>query len=254
MAVIKTVEKKCTPTSEMQKECPRCGAKNGTIKAFGLRLVHKKYTKKNGRDVSAFDTAIQMNANIQDHVQKLQEVLHPMNVRTLLENLSSEDRDLLDQPHPERYVLTHILVPPNSIRPSVPSPHDPDKYALCPPLSFLSHPLLCLVALPHTLPLSLAPALSLTLALSPPRSPTPSLSPPLPLFPFSPLFSRTYSLALTLVNLPSDKTRMNCDDLTNFVEKILMFNEELEAVLKKGEKLDQVHSVRLLLLHLLTPN
>lgn len=162
MAVIKTVEKKCTPTSEMQKECPRCGAKNGTIKAYGLRLVHKKFTKKNVRDVSAFDTAIQMNANIQDHVQKLQEVLHPMNVRTLLENLSSEDRDLLDQPHPERYVLTHILVPPNSIRPSVPSPHDPDK--------------------------------------------------------------------------------MNCDDLTNFVEKILMFNEELEAVLKKGEKLDQVHS------------
>nr|AOE43186.1 RNA polymerase III largest subunit [Cavenderia deminutiva] len=112
-----------------KRSCPRCGEINGIVrKVSALKLVHEKYKGKNEdaqRDFALqFEEAIKYNPEMKVHVKKAQEDMNPLVVLNLFRRISYQDTELLDMDpqagRPERLILTHLLVPPVAIRPSVP--------------------------------------------------------------------------------------------------------------------------------------
>ncbi|EFA78358.1 RNA polymerase III [Heterostelium album PN500] len=124
-ALLKKIYLEC----RKKKFCPRCNMVQGTVKKVSaLKLVHERYKGKNDeyiRDfLSNFDEAIKYNSEMKGHIKKAQEDLNPLVALNLFKRITSQDTELLDMNpelgRPERLILTHILVPPVCIRPSVP--------------------------------------------------------------------------------------------------------------------------------------
>ncbi|GAM24976.1 hypothetical protein SAMD00019534_081510 [Acytostelium subglobosum LB1] len=121
--------KKIYTECRKKKTCPRCNSVQGSVKKVSaLKLIHERYKGKNDeyiRDfISNFDEAIKYNSELKAHIKKAQEDLNPLVVLNLFKRISFQDTELLDMSpelgRPERLILTHLLVPPVSIRPSVP--------------------------------------------------------------------------------------------------------------------------------------
>ena len=91
--IFKLVVKEC----KKHKSCIRCGFTNGVVKKFGFKLSHELGTE-------SFD-------------------LTPIEVLSLFSRMDFEDLELIgmnsEYSRCERLILTHILVPPVCIRPSV---------------------------------------------------------------------------------------------------------------------------------------
>ncbi|EGG22501.1 RNA polymerase III [Cavenderia fasciculata] len=119
--------KKVYTDCRKKKICPKCNSVNGPVKKVSaLKLIHEKYKKEEEhRDlIEQFEDALKANAEMRNHVKKAQEDLNPLVVFNLFKRISYQDTELLDMDpdvgRPERLILTHLLVPPVSIRPSVP--------------------------------------------------------------------------------------------------------------------------------------
>ncbi|KAF2073163.1 hypothetical protein CYY_005516 [Polysphondylium violaceum] len=110
------------------KECVKCKATNGIIKKQGaFKIIHEKYKGKpeDLREYHAlYDNAIQANQELKSHIKKAQDDMNPLVVLNLFKKISYQDIEILDMDpimgRPERLILTYLLVPPVSIRPSVP--------------------------------------------------------------------------------------------------------------------------------------
>lgn len=125
----KELQAKMIKMCQSQTTCPYCGEHNGDIKKLGpLKFVHKKFKLKTADFAKAewestFEDAITANAEIAQHLKSCGEDMHPQLVRQLFSRIPAEDCELLGMSHkyarPEWMVMTHLLVPPCAIRPSV---------------------------------------------------------------------------------------------------------------------------------------
>eukprot|EP00898_Chlorokybus_atmophyticus_P005611 jgi/Chlat1/6050/Chrsp4S06335 len=120
-ALFKKLADRCKRT----RQCHYCADGQGVVKKAGstLKIVHDKYAKDRihmGRFAEDAQEAIEHNSELANHINKVQDDLNPIKVLGLLEGISDEDCEVLDlSDRPERLIMTHLLVPPVSIRPSV---------------------------------------------------------------------------------------------------------------------------------------
>ena len=126
-ALLKKIQAKC----KKGLVCGVCSNQNGLVKKIGaIKLMHEKYRGSVSKREEAarefheeFEEAIKHNQEIKLYLSKTQEDLNPLKVLKMFERISNEDCELIwldpELGRPERLILTHILVPPVSIRPSV---------------------------------------------------------------------------------------------------------------------------------------
>lgn len=128
-----SIFKKLVDKCKKIKNCPHCGACNGTVKKVSgaptLKIVHEKFKgKKAVDDLEEFrtnlETAISINRDIEQCLsQNLAEDLLPTRVLELFSHISDPDCEILwIDPiigRPENLILQNLLVPPVPIRPSV---------------------------------------------------------------------------------------------------------------------------------------
>lgn len=127
----KGIKKKIVDKCKKISHCPYCEALNGFVRKSGMmKVVHEKY--KSARKLvdpvisefqASFGPAIEYNKELDTLVNKAQEVLNPLRVITLFEQIPDQDCPLLmmkpELGRPENLIVTRLLVPPVCIRPSV---------------------------------------------------------------------------------------------------------------------------------------
>ena len=123
----KKVEELC----KKRTECPSCGATNGTVRKLQqMRMCHEKYKVKNKEETKEdfqiqFENAGEYNTELKAHIAKAMDDLTPLVVYNLFDKIPPEDIELLDMKpdvsHPRDLIVTHMVVPPACIRPSVPA-------------------------------------------------------------------------------------------------------------------------------------
>ncbi|XP_068736318.1 DNA-directed RNA polymerase III subunit RPC1-like isoform X2 [Montipora capricornis] len=127
----KGIKKKIVDKCKKISHCPYCEALNGFVRKSGMmKVVHEKY--KSARKFvdpvisefqASFGPAIEYNKELDTLVNKAQEVLNPLRVITLFEQIPDQDCPLLmmkpELGRPENLIVTRLLVPPVCIRPSV---------------------------------------------------------------------------------------------------------------------------------------
>ena len=129
--VLKLVAARC----KRVVRCPRCHAFNGPVKkvagALTVRVVHDRHRAKaasgafaahRAKFARAFTSTKEMDRVLGSQGKtKVLEFLHPLRVLELFRHIPPTDVELLWMPtgSPEKLILTHILVPPACIRPSV---------------------------------------------------------------------------------------------------------------------------------------
>lgn len=121
------------------KNCPYCGALNGTVRkvpGHPLKVIHNRYdsylrstakTKKTplGRKEfeQSFETARAANNEVDKNVKKAVDDMHPLRTLNLFKKISPEDCELLamipEDARPEMLIWEYMPVPPVAIRPSV---------------------------------------------------------------------------------------------------------------------------------------
>lgn len=128
-AMAKAVVDKC----KRCRQCPHCGAFNGSVKkARPLKLYHERFTKRTQTAADDFQKrcagAMEFNESVQQHIGKVQEDINPATALELFKRMPDDDCVLLDfDPavgRPEKMLLETLLVPPVCIRPSVHSEAD----------------------------------------------------------------------------------------------------------------------------------
>ncbi|KAN0004310.1 hypothetical protein ACTFIZ_010482 [Dictyostelium cf. discoideum] len=123
-SLLKKIFLECRKT----KECLKCGSTNGMIKKSGaFKIIHEKYKGKTEslQDYyGLYDDAIKYNPEMKSHIKKAQDDLNPLVALNLFKKISYQDIEIMNMDpvigRPERLILTYMLVPPVSIRPSVP--------------------------------------------------------------------------------------------------------------------------------------
>ena len=115
--------------------CPWCNALNGTVRkvsgAQTFKLIHDRWKSKGDSTAAArqtfesqMDTAVALAPDLAPHIRRTVESLSPLRVRELFACIPEDDIALLwSSPTlspPSSWILTHIPVPPVSVRPSVP--------------------------------------------------------------------------------------------------------------------------------------
>lgn len=127
----KNIHKKILEKCKKTSTCPYCLDKNGTVKKLSMmKIVHEKYknTKKQEDPLitdfkNSFQAATENNKELGSLINKAQELLNPLKVLQLFENVPNEDCPLLGMlpktGRPEDLIMTRIAVPPACIRPSV---------------------------------------------------------------------------------------------------------------------------------------
>eukprot|EP00878_Enallax_costatus_P040774 GHUV01047145.1.p1 GENE.GHUV01047145.1~~GHUV01047145.1.p1 ORF type:complete len:265 (+),score=62.79 GHUV01047145.1:109-795(+) len=93
-------------------------------KASGsLKILHELYAKNKGlldQLKENMQEALQANHQIEPHLNKVSDDLHPLRVLALFKGITDEDLDVLDiAGRPEDLLLSVVPVPPVAIRPSV---------------------------------------------------------------------------------------------------------------------------------------
>ncbi|XP_051126697.1 DNA-directed RNA polymerase III subunit 1 isoform X2 [Andrographis paniculata] len=118
--VLKAVVKKCNAMAASRKavKCSRCGYINGMVKKGPLRIQHDR-PKIADSYLDECHTALSHTKESKGNVN-FSNTLDPKTVYSLLINMLDEDCELLYlSDRPEKLIVTHIPVPPISIRPSV---------------------------------------------------------------------------------------------------------------------------------------
>ncbi|XP_066925897.1 DNA-directed RNA polymerase III subunit RPC1-like isoform X1 [Clytia hemisphaerica] len=127
----KAIHKKVLDKCKKVSKCIHCQDKNGTVKKLGMmKIIHEKY--KNTRKTedpfitdfhNSFEEAMKSNKELSTYLNKTQEILNPLKVLQLFENISDQDCPLIGMSpkngRPESLIMTRIAVPPACIRPSV---------------------------------------------------------------------------------------------------------------------------------------
>jgi DNA-directed RNA polymerase III subunit RPC1 len=125
-SIVKKINEKCKKISK----CHSCNAINGTVKKCGLfKIVHEQYKqeKKFTVELNKFrkdlEKATEAHKEMSPHINKAQEILNPLKVLRLFQNILDQDLMYIgmgyDNGRPEDLILTRILAPPLCIRPSV---------------------------------------------------------------------------------------------------------------------------------------
>lgn len=127
----KSLKKKIVEKCKKISHCPYCETLNGFVRKSGMmKIVHEKY--KSARKYidpvisefqASFGSAIEYNKELESLLSRAQEVLNPLRVITLFEQIPDQDCPLLmmkpELGRPENLIVTRLLVPPVCIRPSV---------------------------------------------------------------------------------------------------------------------------------------
>ncbi|KAJ4350395.1 DNA-directed RNA polymerase III subunit C1 (rpo31) [Didymosphaeria variabile] len=131
--------KKIMEECRKRKNCPYCGALNGTVRkvpGHPLKVIHNRYdaflrstarTKKTplGRQEfeQSFETAKAANNEVDKNFKKAVDDMHPLRTLNLFKKISPEDCELLamipEDARPEMLIWEYMPVPPVAIRPSV---------------------------------------------------------------------------------------------------------------------------------------
>ncbi|KAG7606722.1 RNA polymerase Rpb1 domain 3 [Arabidopsis thaliana x Arabidopsis arenosa] len=120
----KVVVKKCsTMASQRIITCKKCGYLNGMVKKiaaqFGIGISHDR-SKIHGGEIDECKSAISHTKQSTAAINPLTYVLDPNLVLGLFKRMSDKDCELLYIAYrPENLIITCMLVPPLSIRPSV---------------------------------------------------------------------------------------------------------------------------------------
>lgn len=125
----KAIHKRVVATCKKVRRCPWCQAYNGMLKrAPGVPVLLKHQvsaTQKGTPDdvsqanVDTYQDAAVNNKEIVHYVDKANEDLNPLGAYRLLQQLTAQDREILDITHPERLIITSVPVPPVCLRPTV---------------------------------------------------------------------------------------------------------------------------------------
>ncbi|KAF2186274.1 DNA-directed RNA polymerase III subunit RPC1 [Zopfia rhizophila CBS 207.26] len=133
------VSKKISEECRKKKVCPYCGSINGAVRKVSghpLKIVHIKYDAYNrstakskkpppGKEEfdASFETAKSANPELDRHLKKAVDDMHPLRVLNLFKRISAQDCELLsmmpEDARPEMLIWEYVPVPPVSIRPSV---------------------------------------------------------------------------------------------------------------------------------------
>ncbi|TGO27463.1 hypothetical protein BPAE_0041g00130 [Botrytis paeoniae] len=131
--ICKKINEQCRKASQ----CPHCNATNGQIRKISpVRLAHDKYTKYNKSTAAkkvvppgmaeyqkSFEEAKKHNTELEKHVKKVYEDLHPLRVLNLFKLITPSDCELLGinpaEGRPEMFLWQFVPAPPICIRPSV---------------------------------------------------------------------------------------------------------------------------------------
>lgn len=123
----KAINKLINDKVKKVSECPRCYASNGPVKKVGpLKLVHEKFKPahmESDRFYQDFEMADSQFKDLKKMAEKAHDDLTPLKALELLRRIPDSDCEVLDldpiHGRPEKLLLTHLLVPPVCIRPSV---------------------------------------------------------------------------------------------------------------------------------------
>lgn len=129
--------RKVADQAKKTKNCPRCGAINGTVKKAGassLKIIHDKFKSYNASTSAkkvappekvAFDASLESarkaNTEVTRNMNKAMDDLSPLRVLKLLKRVQDADCPLLGlrTGRPESFLWRYIPAPPVAIRPSV---------------------------------------------------------------------------------------------------------------------------------------
>ncbi|KAH8589445.1 hypothetical protein B0O99DRAFT_692508 [Bisporella sp. PMI_857] len=129
--------KKINEQCRKAKQCPHCDSINGQIRKVSvLKLVHDKfvtYNKSNAKSKvkpkeyedfeATFENAKMTNTDLDKHMKRAMEDLHPLRVLNLFKLITPADCELLGinpaEGRPEMFLWQFVPAPPVCIRPSV---------------------------------------------------------------------------------------------------------------------------------------
>ncbi|KAH7115917.1 hypothetical protein B0J11DRAFT_618316 [Dendryphion nanum] len=134
-----SVARKIMEECRKKKRCPHCDAVNGTIRkvpGHPLKIIHNQYDAFNRSTAKTkipppgkleFDQSFEIikdtNPEVEKHVKKAVDDMHPLRVLNLFKKIDPEDCELLcmipDDARPEMLIWEYLPVPPVAIRPSV---------------------------------------------------------------------------------------------------------------------------------------
>jgi DNA-directed RNA polymerase III subunit RPC1 len=134
-AISKNVMEDC----RKKRVCPYCNALNGTVRkvpGHPLKIIHNRYDAFNRSTAKAkiapvgkvefdqsFETVKATLPEVEKHIKKAVDDMHPLRALNLFKKISSEDCELLamipEDARPEMLIWQYVPVPPVAIRPSV---------------------------------------------------------------------------------------------------------------------------------------
>jgi DNA-directed RNA polymerase III subunit RPC1 len=133
------VSKKVLGDCRKKKACPYCGALQGTVRkvpGHPLKIIHNRYDTFNRSTAKSkkapagkiefdqsFETAKATNPDLDKHLKKAVDDMHPLRALNLFKKISPEDCELLamipEDARPEMLIWEYMPVPPVALRPSV---------------------------------------------------------------------------------------------------------------------------------------
>ncbi|KAH9875596.1 hypothetical protein IAQ61_003060 [Plenodomus lingam] len=133
------ISKKILEDCRKKKTCPYCGALQGTVRkvpAHPLKIIHNRYDAYNRSTAKqkkapagkiefdqSFEAAKAANPDLDKHLKKAVDDMHPLRVLNLFKKISPEDCELLamipEDARPEMLIWEYMPVPPVALRPSV---------------------------------------------------------------------------------------------------------------------------------------
>ncbi|GFP90332.1 DNA-directed RNA polymerase iii subunit rpc1 [Phtheirospermum japonicum] len=119
--ILRNVVKKCNSLTASRRAvvCSRCGFINGVVKKGILRIEHDR-ARISDNYLDECKSAMSHTKEYKGGHASVSSTINPKTAYHLLKNMLDEDRELLYlNGRPEKLILTNILVPPTSIRPSV---------------------------------------------------------------------------------------------------------------------------------------
>ncbi|KAJ4398727.1 DNA-directed RNA polymerase III subunit C1 (rpo31) [Didymella pomorum] len=133
------VSKRILDDCRKKKICPYCNALQGTVRkvpGHPLKIIHNRYDAYNRSTAKtkkapagkiefdqSFDTAKSANPELDKHLKKAADDMHPLRALNLFKKISPEDCELLamipEDARPEMLIWEYMPVPPVALRPSV---------------------------------------------------------------------------------------------------------------------------------------
>jgi DNA-directed RNA polymerase III subunit RPC1 len=132
-----TICKKINDQCRKAKNCPHCGAIQGTVKKTGpIKISHDRFRAYNSSTAAkkvmpeakmqfdkSFAEAKRGNADLDKHAKKAMDDLNPLKVLHLFQRVIPADCELLGlnpkEGRPEMFIWQYVPAPPVCIRPSV---------------------------------------------------------------------------------------------------------------------------------------